>query len=180
MLDESTLSDISDLSDEDQVDEYVPSESGSQVVDLDESELSDKGELSDEDKNDVSSEHAAQSLSSQPSSGNDSHELEPDPRNVNENGTSRKRHKHKTTEEWKRQVIKNKRLKGESYKNVKGQEIQAKVMGPACTSTFCKKSSLRQCLSLSEKQRKDIFDQFWKMNTWEERRLYVYALVDRV
>ena len=53
-------------------------------------------------------------------------------------------------------------------------------MGPAGTSTFCKKSSLRHCLSLSEKQRKDIFDQFWKMNTWEARRFYVYALVDRV
>ena len=84
--------------------------------------------------------------------------MESDPRNVNKKGT-RKRHKHETPEEWKRQVIKNKRLKGESYKNVKGQEIQAKVMGPACTSTFCKKSSLRHCPSLSEKQRKDIFDQ---------------------
>ena len=116
---------------------------------------------------------------SQPSSGNDSHELESDPRNVNKKGT-RKCHKHKTPEEWKRQVIKNKRLKGESYKNVKGQDIQAKVIGPACTSTFCKKSNLQHCPSLSEKQRKDIFDQFWKMNTWEECQLYVYALVDRV
>ena len=170
---------MSELSDEDRVDDYVPSELGSQVVDLDESELSDKIELSNEDQNHVPSEAAAQSLSSQLSSGNDSHELESDPRNVNKKGT-RKRPKHKTPEEWKRQVIKNKRLKGESCKNVKGQEIQAKGMGPACTSTFCKKSSLRHCPSLSEEQRKDIFDQFWEMNTWEERQFYVYALVDRV
>ena len=25
-----------------------------------------------------------------------------------------------------------------------------------------------------------VFDQLWKMNTWEEHQLYVYALVDRV
>ena len=62
MLDESTLSDISELSDEDQVGDYVPSESGSQVVDLDESELSDKSELSNEDQDHVPSESAAQSL----------------------------------------------------------------------------------------------------------------------
>jgi hypothetical protein len=161
VLDERTLSDKSELSDEDQVDEYVPSESGSQFVDHSDSELSDKSELSGEDQDE------------------DSHELGTDPRNANKQGT-RKRHKHRTPEEWKRQVVKNKRLKGESYKNVKGKEIQTKVMGPACTSKFCKKSSLRHCPSLSEKQRKDIFDQFWKMNTWEERRLYVHALVDRV
>ncbi|KAJ4943895.1 hypothetical protein JOQ06_006388 [Pogonophryne albipinna] len=48
-----------------------------------------------------------------------------------------KRHKRPRLHMWKRQVIKEKRLKGESYKNATGQERQPKTMGPPCTSQHC-------------------------------------------
>ena len=65
MLDERTLSDKSELSDEDQVAEYVQSETGSQFVAHNNSELSDKSEYSGEDQDDGPSEFAAKGLSSQ-------------------------------------------------------------------------------------------------------------------
>ena len=47
---------------------------------------------------------------------------------------------------WKGQVIKEKLLKGESFKNAKGQEKQPKTMGPPYKSQYClrsKKDGLR-------------------------------------
>jgi hypothetical protein len=96
------------------------------------------------------------------------------------NCTPTKRHKRRTPEKWKRQIIKTKRLNGENYRNEKGKERQARVMGAPCTSTHCIKSSLRSCQSLTEEERKEIFNKFWSINSWEERRSTVRALVDKV
>ncbi|XP_014678087.1 PREDICTED: uncharacterized protein LOC106817882 isoform X2 [Priapulus caudatus] len=53
-------------------------------------------------------------------------------------------------------------------------------MGPPCRSEFCRKSNLRSCQSLSEEQRQRIFDRFWSMMSWEERRSNVHTLVNKV
>ena len=91
-----------------------------------------------------------------------------------------KRHKRPRSHMWKRQVIKEKRLKGESYKNRMGQERQPKTMGPPCTSQHCLRSKKRTCELLSEEQRMDIFNNFWSMPSWETRKLYIQTLVENV
>ncbi|KAJ4939628.1 hypothetical protein JOQ06_029072 [Pogonophryne albipinna] len=91
-----------------------------------------------------------------------------------------KRHKRPRSHMWKRQVIKEKRLKGESYKNATGQERQPKTMGPPCTSQHCLRSEKRSCELLSEEERTDIFNNFWSMPSWETRKLYIQTLVENV
>ncbi|KAK5912625.1 hypothetical protein CesoFtcFv8_002479 [Champsocephalus esox] len=81
---------------------------------------------------------------------------------------------------WKRQVIKEKRLKGKSYKNATGQERQPKTMGPPCTSQHCLRSEKLSCELLSEEERTDIFNNFWSMPSWETRKLYIQTLVENV
>ncbi|GLD75473.1 uncharacterized protein AKAME5_002680700, partial [Lates japonicus] len=91
-----------------------------------------------------------------------------------------KHHKRPRSRMWKRQVIKEKRRKGESYKNATGQERQAKTMGPPCTSQHCLRSKKRSCELLSEEERTAIFNNFWAMPSWETRKLYIQTLVEHV
>ncbi|KAM3609180.1 uncharacterized protein V6R79_010766 [Siganus canaliculatus] len=91
-----------------------------------------------------------------------------------------KRSKRPRPHMWKRQVIREKRLKGESYKNAAGQEKQAKNMGPPCTSQHCLRSKKRSCELLSEEERTAIFNNFWAMPSWETRKLYIQTLVEHV
>ncbi|XP_077973110.1 uncharacterized protein LOC120337361 isoform X1 [Styela clava] len=53
-------------------------------------------------------------------------------------------------------------------------------MGMPCKSTNCRKSSLRQCASLTEDERQWVFKNFRKMESWSERRSYVRASVSKV
>lgn len=69
--------------------------------------------------------------------------------------------------------------RGELHK-CKGEGKTSKIMGAPCTSSHCKKSSLRSCQSLTEDERQEIFDRFWSISSWEERRSTVRALVDKV
>lgn len=73
------------------------------------------------------------------------------------------RHRRPTTHMWKREVVKEKRLKGESYKNTMGQERPPKTMGPPCTSQHCLRSKKQSCELLTEEERTDIFNNFWSM-----------------
>ena len=91
-----------------------------------------------------------------------------------------KRQKRPAPTKWKQNATKEKRLKGEAYQNKKGKEIKGKSMGPPCNSQFCRISGHRNCQSLTQDNRKLIFDKFWSLNSWEERRLYIRALVMKV
>lgn len=91
-----------------------------------------------------------------------------------------KRHKRPRSRVCKRQVIQEKRLKGESYKNAAGRERQPKTMGPPCTSQHCSGSKKPSCELLSEEERTDIFNNFWSMPSWETRKLYLQTLVANV
>ena len=82
-------------------------------------------------------------------------------------------------ERWAQNVLKNKRLKGEDYKNKNGQEKEKSSLGPPCTSEFCKKSSLCSC-ELIKENRKFIFNKFWSIGSWMERHLYIQTLVVKV
>ena len=99
---------------------------------------------------------------------------------IEEEATSPKRRKHPAVQRWKISISKEKRLKVESFRNREGKEREAKAIGQPCTSEFCRKSTLRSYQSLSDEQRHGIFDRFWSMKTWEERRSYVHALVNSV
>lgn len=74
-------------------------------------------------------------------------------------------HRSPTPHMWKREVIKEKCLKGD--KNTKGQERSPKTMGPPCTSQHCLRSKKRSCELLTEEQRTDIFKNFWSVPSWE-------------
>lgn len=45
-------------------------------------------------------------------------------------------------------------------------------MGPECSSTFCLNSTLRKCQQFEEDDRKNIFENFWKLS-WEAKKVFV-------
>ncbi|XP_033127156.1 uncharacterized protein LOC117124927 [Anneissia japonica] len=53
-------------------------------------------------------------------------------------------------------------------------------MGPPCQSKFCEKSKFRECQLLTEEDRREIFERFWTMESWEARRAYITALINKV
>nr|XP_039261034.1 uncharacterized protein LOC120337333 [Styela clava] len=81
---------------------------------------------------------------------------------------------------WKNNICKRNRLAGLNYKSRKGKQNIARKMGMPCKSTYCRKPSLRQCASLTEDERQWVFKNFWKMESWSERRSYVRASVSKV
>ena len=80
----------------------------------------------------------------------------------------------------KTDIIKQKRLKGEGYTNIYGKERKPRTIGPPCSSTFCLRSSLRNCQSFDDEQRTKIFKMFWEMDDWKERKAFVCSLVNEV
>ncbi|KAK3758232.1 hypothetical protein RRG08_061079 [Elysia crispata] len=79
--------------------------------------------------------------------------------------------------QWKSNIRKKLRLEGDAHTNSVGKHQQKRELGPMCTSAFCKKSNLRNCSSLEETDRKEIFTSFWGMKSWECRKNYIQALV---
>ncbi|CAG4973629.1 unnamed protein product [Parnassius apollo] len=96
------------------------------------------------------------------------------------------------SKKWDKSITKIKRMKGEEYveyrkdKKVLGNEKfkvihdiprPAREMGPRCTSTFCTKSKVRGCSSLTEDERQNIFSKFWKDMSWDQKKQYVVSHV---
>ncbi|XP_046806660.1 uncharacterized protein LOC124419864 [Lucilia cuprina] len=52
-------------------------------------------------------------------------------------------------------------------------------MGPKCSSKFCLKSKLRWCNLFEEDERKNIFEQFWKLS-WEGKKMFVKSHVSEL
>lgn len=53
-------------------------------------------------------------------------------------------------------------------------------MGPPCESSMCASSRFRFCSLITEEQRKDLFDDFWKNLNWLEKQEYVVNMVKKV
>ena len=81
------------------------------------------------------------------------------------------------------------RMKGDEYYGYKrtktneqtyksAEKRRSKAMGPACGSSFCEKSTVRKCETITDEQRQNVFDMFWKNMNWEQRKTYVANLVD--
>ena len=91
----------------------------------------------------------------------------------------RKRKRIGNPSQWRRNVVQDKRMKGEEYSGVSNKEITqkpAREMAVACSSPFCAKSFLGNCLNFDNHMLEEIFSKFWKMS-WEQKRLYVVSLV---
>ncbi|XP_039297607.1 uncharacterized protein LOC120354469 isoform X2 [Nilaparvata lugens] len=90
---------------------------------------------------------------------------------------------------WKKNVAYDKRQKGEAYigyrrcnpgKVAHDIEREAKVLGPRCQSVACIKSKLRACNTITEDERLKIFNGFWKKMSWDQRKVYVVSLLEKV
>ncbi|CAH2102069.1 unnamed protein product [Euphydryas editha] len=101
----------------------------------------------------------------------------------------RKRNKHALPENWKKNVIKEKRMRGESYLGYardSNKTITADIprderkIGPTCETNFCLKSSKRFCSLFSEDDRQNMFNNFWKEMDWTGKKSFVCSLVDKI
>ncbi|KAK7449366.1 hypothetical protein BaRGS_00040017 [Batillaria attramentaria] len=50
-------------------------------------------------------------------------------------------------------------------------------MGPSCVSKFCERSKNHACKHISKEERKKLFESFWAMESWEERKTFVRTSV---
>ncbi|KAL6256038.1 hypothetical protein P5V15_013274 [Pogonomyrmex californicus] len=73
----------------------------------------------------------------------------------------------KQPENWKVNVKKNARLKGEEYIGVGGKIVPAKKMGRPCVCRM-------HCADkIDEKEREELHKVFWKTCTWQQRKQYI-------
>nr|XP_003704092.1 PREDICTED: uncharacterized protein LOC100877808 [Megachile rotundata] len=77
----------------------------------------------------------------------------------------------KNPEQWKVNIKKNARLRGEEYIGVGGKIVPAKTMGPPC------KCRIRCSDKIDEAAREELHNVFWKTCSWEQRKQYVALLV---
>lgn len=87
-----------------------------------------------------------------------------------------------------KKINKTLREKGKSYLGYRRPAGQSRTfqdtqrgerkIGHSCKSKFCEKSSKRQCNSISEENRNEIFLKFWNELSWAERKIYVINLIN--
>ncbi|XP_071383293.1 uncharacterized protein [Centroberyx affinis] len=101
-------------------------------------------------------------------------------------GPARKKSKARVAEpsKWKQNKQKQLRMEGKEYisKRKKDGECvkkQPRTIGPRCTSNACKKASNRLCNEINDEARKRVFDEFWQLMNWAQRKVFVAGLVDR-
>lgn len=114
---------------------------------------------------------------------------------INENagstcsGNIPKRNKHALPEIWKKNVTKEKRMRGECYFGYARDSNKVIVsdipraerkMGPTCETGFCRKSTKRFCSLFTEDKRQKIFNDFWKELDWSGKKSFVCSLVDKI
>ncbi|KAK3797511.1 hypothetical protein RRG08_054543 [Elysia crispata] len=86
---------------------------------------------------------------------------------------TRTKRKQSNPSKWKEAVRKKSRLQGAEHVNTSGKLKDEVKMGPECTSSACKKSKLRDCDSISTDDRQKMFNTFWRLSSWELRKVYV-------
>ncbi|KAL0127565.1 hypothetical protein PUN28_003086 [Cardiocondyla obscurior] len=77
----------------------------------------------------------------------------------------------KQPENWKVNIKKNARLKGEEYIGVGGKIVPAKKMGQPC---LCR---MHCSYKIDEKEREELHKAFWKNYTWQQRKQYIASSV---
>lgn len=100
--------------------------------------------------------------------------------NIHDNDNCKsKRNSRATPEKWKQNQLTYKRLKGEKYNSKSGKENSEKKMGAKCVSAYCAKSEKRKCNLITQQDRQAVFDLFWSLESWKERRRYINTLVQK-
>lgn len=93
---------------------------------------------------------------------------------------------------WIRDKVKKARERGEAYigysvrasggktgrRSYGRMPREQRSLGPACDSPFCERSTKRQCAQFTEEIRQNIFDRFWKILGWDERKAFIIESVD--
>lgn len=108
--------------------------------------------------------------------------------NLNDHEANRTTVKKKCVLGENRKLINKKlRMQGKQYLGYRRPNNQTKTfqdvirgsrkLGVTCISPFCKKSRLRKCNEISEIVRQEIFNNFWKNLSWEQRATYICNLV---
>ena len=82
----------------------------------------------------------------------------------------------KNSNSWGKNIPKIKRLCGEDHISRRGKEVEHISIGPSCTSSFCEKSNKLYCQKFSTDDRNYIFNTFWKLESWKERKSIVQSL----
>lgn len=88
---------------------------------------------------------------------------------------------------WLKNIVKKARQEGKQYysaKTEKGkivgkQKREKRVLKPGCDSNKCKMSKYFKCNEVTESQRKEIFNSFWKNMSWKERKVMIGVLVEK-
>lgn len=112
-----------------------------------------------------------------------------DEQNSQTNQCSRTRNKRSAPEYWQKNITKQKRMHGESYSGYSrdstktistGVSRPERVMGPACVSDYCEKTSTRSCSLFPEEVRNKIFKDFWKELDWDAKQSYACSLIEKI
>lgn len=98
-----------------------------------------------------------------------------EPDETNEDGASRKGRKRKLQKnQWKRNVAKAKRNKGEAYIDAKGMQITARSMKIGCEGK-CR----YQCNKIEDHKRSQIFGKYWGIGDVNRQRQYVASCMSK-
>ncbi|XP_030292040.1 uncharacterized protein LOC115592917 [Sparus aurata] len=84
-------------------------------------------------------------------------------------------------ENWRVNIHKRRRMRGQSYQGRKNQEPvlkEEKQMGKPCQSAACQKSTKLHCREVEELKREKIFKYFWGKLDWKERKIFVKSSVE--
>ncbi|KAF0715859.1 Uncharacterized protein FWK35_00033945, partial [Aphis craccivora] len=102
----------------------------------------------------------------------------------------KKRKKIAEPKEWDRNKAKILRMKGSAYlgyrrenpKNTKKilHDVmrESRKMGATCNSPTCRRWKNRHCNTISENEREQMFNEFWKEMNWESKKMFVCSTVD--
>lgn len=100
----------------------------------------------------------------------------------------RKRKIHSKQSSWNDAKNKQLRESGKGYvgwkkpkngKGKRGPDRESRKLGPPCASNACRKSKLRQCQSVEEEERKELFSYFWEKLSWDQKKLYTISLLTK-
>ncbi|KAF0715572.1 Uncharacterized protein FWK35_00022354, partial [Aphis craccivora] len=94
----------------------------------------------------------------------------------------RKRNISPNTKSWSRNEFLNERKEKTSTNNILHDTLRGeRKIGPTCTSKICEKWKTRNCSTIKDDDRLNIFNSFWKkMPSWKEKQIFVLSLVDKI
>ena len=89
--------------------------------------------------------------------------------------------------QWKKNSSKRLRMEGKPYKGMKkvdgkwdfNVDRAQRISAPRTCSKWCEKSIVKQCNTLTEGDRTVIFTKFWTDMNWDQKKIYVNALVEQ-